>query len=88
MYHLPYTIPPLLSAEPLHREATYNGVMSIIDPNPQPIDPTHLSVLMCTHLEVETSDTMCTANTTVFQGLDLNLPDDSTSLDISLGASA
>lgn len=70
---------------PLHREATYDGVMSI-DPNPQPADPPRPSVLMRAHSDVESSGTR-TANTAVFQGLDLNLPDDSTSLDISLGAS-
>ena len=73
------------SVPPLHREGTYDGVMSI-DPNPQPADPPRPSVLIRAHSEVVTGG-IHTASTTGFQGLDLNLPDDSPSLDISLDAS-
>ena len=72
------SVPP-----PLHREGTYDGVMSI-DPNCQPTDPPRPSVLMRAHSEVETSGTR-TTSAPDFQGLDLNLPDGGTSLDISLG---
>ena len=74
------SVPP-----PLHREGTYDGVMSI-DPNTQPTDPPRPDVLMRAHSEIETSGTR-TTSTAGFQGLDLNLPDGSTSLDISLGTS-
>lgn len=70
---------------PLHREGTYDGVMSI-DPNSQPADPPRPDVLMRAHSEIETSGTR-TTSAAGFQGLDLNLPDGSTSLDISLGTS-
>ena len=68
--------------KPLHREGTYDGVMSI-DPNPQPADPPRPSVLMRAHSEVETSGTRIAD----FQGLELSLPGGSPGLDISLGAS-
>ena len=71
--------------KPLHREATYDGVMSI-DPNPQPADPPRPSVLMRAHSEVETSGTGG-AGIADFQGLELSLPDGSPGLDIRLGAS-
>ncbi|KAN0116105.1 hypothetical protein V8E52_006162 [Russula decolorans] len=71
--------------QPLRREGTYDGVMSI-DPNPQPADPPRPSVLMRAHSEVETSGT-CGAGIADFQGLELSLPDGSPGLDISLGAS-
>ena len=71
--------------KPLHREGTYDGVMSI-DPNPQPTDPPRPSVLMRAHSEVETSGT-CGAGISDFQGLELSFPDGSPGLDISLGAS-
>ncbi len=70
---------------PIHREGTYDGVMSI-DPNPQPSDPPRPSVLMRAHSEVETSGTRGAGNAD-FQGLELSLPGGSPGLDISLGAS-
>jgi len=57
-----------------------------IDPNSQPTDPPRPDVLMRAHSEIETSGTR-TTSAAGFQGLDLNLPDGSTSLDISLGTS-
>jgi hypothetical protein len=69
----------------LRREGTYDGIMSI-DPNPQPADPPRPSVLMRAHSEVETTGTRG-AGIADFQGLELSFPDDSPSLDISLGAS-
>ena len=71
--------------QPLRREATYDGVMSI-DPNPQPADPPRPSVLMRAHSEVETSGTSG-AGIGDFQGLELSLPGGSPGLNISLGAS-
>jgi hypothetical protein len=71
--------------QPLRREGTYDGVMSI-DPNPQPADPPRPSVLMRAHSEVETNGTYGTGIAD-FQGLELSLPDGSPGLDISLGAS-
>ncbi|KAH9996663.1 hypothetical protein BJV74DRAFT_827402 [Russula compacta] len=69
----------------LRREGTHDGVMSI-DPNPQPADPPRPSVVVRAHSEIETSGTR-SVSSTGFQGLDLNLPSDSSSLDFSLGAS-
>ena len=71
--------------QPLHREGTYDGVMSI-DPNPQPADPPRPSVVVRAHSEVETSGTRGTGIAD-FQGLELSLPSGSPGLDISLGAS-
>ena len=71
---------------PLQRERTYDGVMSI-DPNPQPADPPRPSVLTRAHSEIETSGTRG-AGIADFQGLELNLPDGSPSLDISIASEA
>ncbi|KAH9973690.1 hypothetical protein BGW80DRAFT_1305837 [Lactifluus volemus] len=73
-----------LVSRPMHREVTYDGVMSI-DPNPQPADPPRPSVLVRAHTEVETGDTRG-AGTSDLHGLDFNLPDGNTTLDLSLGA--
>ena len=70
---------------PLQRERTYDGVMSI-DPNPQPADPPRPSVLTRAHSEIETSGTRG-VGIGDFQGLELNLPAGSPSLDLSLGSS-
>jgi hypothetical protein len=72
-----------LASRPLHREGTYDGVMSI-DPNPQPADPPRPSMLVRAQTELEIDDTRG-AGTPDFHGLDLNLPDGGTSLDLSLG---
>ncbi|KAI0249242.1 hypothetical protein BJV78DRAFT_713955 [Lactifluus subvellereus] len=74
-----------LAPQPLHRERTYDGVMSI-DPNPQPADPPRPSALARAQTESEIGDTRGTGTPT-FHGLDLNLPDGSPSLDLSLGTS-
>ena len=74
------------SLPPLHREGTYDGVISI-DPDPQPADPPLPSVLVRAHSEMETTGTRG-AGTATFQGLELNLPDGSASFDFSLNASA
>ena len=71
------SVPP-----PLHREGTYDGVMSI-DPNPQPADPPRPSVLMRAHSEIEPGGTRGTG-TPEFQGLELSFPGGSPSLDLSL----
>jgi hypothetical protein len=73
-----------LKSHPLHTEGTYDGVMSI-DPNPQPADPPRPSVLVRAQTELEIGDT-CGAGTPDFHRLDLNLPNGSPSLDLSLGA--
>ena len=74
-----------LSPHPLHREGTYDGVMSI-DPNPQPADPPRPSMIVRAQTEPEIGDTRGTA-TPDFHGLDLNLPGGGPSLDLSLGTS-
>ncbi|KAI0292552.1 hypothetical protein BC826DRAFT_1018621 [Russula brevipes] len=76
---------PTFRPLPLHREGTYDGVMSI-DPNPQPADPPRPAVLIRAHSEIETTGTRSTS-TAGFQGLDLNLPSGSPSLDLSVGTS-
>ncbi|KAH9956185.1 hypothetical protein BC827DRAFT_1233366 [Russula dissimulans] len=71
---------------PLHREGTYDGVMSI-DPDPQPADPPRPSVLVHAHSEMETAGARG-ASTVDFQGLELNFPDGNASFDLGLNASA
>ena len=83
--NIPLALLRTFAPKPLHREGTYDGVMSI-DPNPQPADPPRPSVLMRAHSEVETSGSYG-AGIADFQGLELSLPDGSPGLDISLGAS-
>jgi hypothetical protein len=73
-----------LVSRPIHKEGTYDGVMSI-DPNPQPADPPRPSVLVRAHTEIETGVTRG-AGTSDFHGLDFSLPDGNTTLDLSLGA--
>jgi hypothetical protein len=73
-----------LMSRPIHRERTYDGVMSI-DPNPQPADPPRPSVLVRAHTETETGDTHG-AGTSDLHGRDFSLPDGNTTLDLSLGA--
>ncbi|KAI9462616.1 hypothetical protein F5148DRAFT_1300050 [Russula earlei] len=77
------SVPP---PPPLHREGTYDGVMSI-DPDPQPADPPRPSMLVRAQSEIETNSTRSTS-TIGFQGLKLDFSDDSPSLDLSLNASA
>ena len=83
--NVPLALLRTFAPQPLHREGTYDGVMSI-DPDPQPADPPRPSVLIRAHSEVETSGTRG-AGIADFQGLELSLPDGSPGLDISLGAS-
>lgn len=82
---MPLALLRTFSPSRLRREGTHDGVMSI-DPNPQPADPPRPSVVVRAHSEIETNGTR-SVSTTGFQGLDLNLPSDSTSFDLSLGAS-
>ena len=83
--NVPLALLRTFAPQPLHREGTYDGVMSI-DPDPQPADPPRPSVLIRAHSEMETSGT-CGAGIADFQGLELSLPDGSPGLDISLGMS-
>ena len=48
------SLPPVLP--PLHKDGTYDGVMSI-DPNPQPADPPRPSLVVRAQSEVELGDT-------------------------------
>jgi len=83
--NVPLALLRTFAPQPLYREGTYDGVMSI-DPDPQPADPPRPSVLICAHSEMETSGTRG-AGIADFQGLELSLPDGSPGLDISLGMS-
>ena len=71
--------PPVLP--PLHRDGTYDGVMSI-DPNPQPADPPPPSLLVRAHSELEPSNTHGAATA----GFHPPIRHVSPSLDLSLSA--
>ncbi|KAI0301574.1 hypothetical protein B0F90DRAFT_1925455 [Multifurca ochricompacta] len=79
---VPLAPPGSLVPLPLHKDGTYDGVMSI-DPDPQPVDPPRPSIFARAKSETEVSGARGTAG---LHSLDLDVSNVSKSIDLGLGA--